>query len=347
MTQPAPLSPLPAADEDAAFLSRDPRFAAVTGDSPRLVEVVATDAHEGPVYVADEDALYFTTLPRREASAPRDPQVSINRLALDGERFPLQPERVSTVRADANAANGMALDPEGRLIVCEQGSLSRQAGITRVDRASGEVTAVVDSYCGLVLNSPNDVVVKSDGSIWFTDPSYGSLQGFRPRPELGDRVYRYEPRSGRLSIVADSLDKPNGLAFSPDERVLYVTDSGANQEPGSFYAERPHHVFAFDVLDGRHLAGGGRSFAVVTPGFPDGIKVDSEGRVYVSSSGGVLVLSPEGELLGEIALPGAVNFTFGGPEHNILFITTDDAIWAAVLSASGVEPLGAKRLKGV
>ena len=139
-----------------------------------------------------------------------------------------------------------------------------------------------------------------------------------------------------MSVVADSFEKPNGLAFSPDESVLYVGDSGANQERGSFYPKLPHHIVAFDVAAGRRLINS-RLFAVNAPGFPDGIKVDREGRVYASSFAGVQVFSPHGDLIGEIDLPGAVNFAFGGADRNVLFITADDAIWAAVLNATGLE----------
>jgi gluconolactonase len=287
------------------------------------------------VYVPEEDALYFTTLPKPgQVPGPGDPNVSVRRLALDGERFPLDPDSVSTVREDANVANGMALDLEGRLLACEQGTRSRHAAITATHRGSAAVETLVGEYGGLRLNSPNDVVQRSDGTVWFTDPSYGYLQGFRPQPQLGDYVYRFDPRTGDLSVVADSFDKPNGLAFSPDETLLYVGDSGANQEPGSFYVDRPHHVKAFDVVDGLHLANE-RLFCVTTPGFPDGIKVDSDGRVYASAFSGVQVFSPDGELIGEIELPGAVNFTFGARDQNVLFITADDAVWAAVLAATG------------
>ena len=122
-------------------------------------------------------------------------------------------------------------------------------------------------------------------------------------------------------------------------------DSGANQEAGSYYPERPHHIMALDVRAGGQL-GDGRVFAATTPGFPDGIKVDSEGRVYASSFAGVQVFSPDGELIGEINLPGAVNFTFGGERRNILFITTDTAVWAAVLNATGPRLPAGKQLKG-
>jgi gluconolactonase len=286
--------------------------------------------------VADEDALYFTTLPRSaDVPAPGFPGVAIKRLALDGDRFPLEHERLSLVREEANAANGMTLDREGRLVVCEQGTRSEPARISRLDPRTTAVETVVESWRGLRFNSPNDVVVKSDGSIWFTDPSYGHLQGFKPEPLLGDFVYRYEPLSDRLSVVADGFDKPNGLAFSPDERILYVGDSGANQEPSSYHVDRPHHVLAFDVRDGRHLVAE-RLLAVITPGFPDGIKVDGAGRVYVSSFSGVQVFDRGGDLIGEINLRGAVNFAFGGTAGNLLFITTDTAIWAAVLAVDGV-----------
>jgi gluconolactonase len=323
---------------DKALLAHDDEFAAVLGDSPRLVRVAGTDAHEGPIYVPGEDALYFTTLPKKRDVPPGAPLVSIKRVALDGYRFPPGGMAVTTVREDANAANGMALGHDGRLVVCEQGSRSDHAAITAFDPRTGDVEDLVDSWRGLRLNSPNDVVVKSDGTIWFTDPSYGFLQGFRPDPQLGDFVYRLDPASGRVDVVADSFDKPNGLCFSPDESVLYVGDSGANQQPGSFSVDRAHHLLAYDVVEGRRLAGE-RLFAVVSPGFPDGIKVDSEGRVYASSSSGVQVFNPAGDLIGEIRLRGSVNFSFGGPGRDVLFITTDDSIWAAVLGATAPPPL--------
>jgi gluconolactonase len=303
-----------------AFENYDASFAEVLGNEPLLVNVADVPAHEGPVWA--DGALYYTTL-------PRDGAVSIDRLDLDG----LDVVGVSTVRADANGANGMTLAPDGRLLVCEQGSFETPAQITAVDRVTGEAETVVDALAGLPLNSPNDVVVAPDGAIWFTDPSYGYLQGFRPRAAHGDSVYRFDPASGRLAIVASSFDKPNGLAFSPDGGVLYVGDSGANHELGSFEPQRPHELRAFDVVDGRLR--NERLFAVTTPGFPDGIKVDAAGRVYASSFSGVQVFNQAGEPIGEIRLPGAVNFTFGGPGRNVLFITADTAVWAVVLNAKG------------
>jgi len=317
----------------------DSEFAAALEPAPRLALVAETDAHEGPVYVPGEDALYFTTLPQpRNTPAPGTPHAVIKRLALDGLSFPVDPSRLSVLPARVHMPNGMTLGHDGSLVVCEQGTRAEHARISRVDPRTGQVDTLTDRWGGLRLNSPNDVTVRRDGTIWFTDPSYGHLQGFRPEPQVGDYVYRYDPASGRLSVVADSFDKPNGLAFSPDQQTLYITDSGANQEPGSYHVQRPHHIMAFDVQGGSHL-GPGRLFTVTTPGFPDGIKVDLAGRVYASSFSGVQVFSPAGDLIGQIRLPGAVNFTFGGPGGEVLFITTDTAIWAAVLNpAAGIRP---------
>jgi gluconolactonase len=262
--------------------------------------VAELDAHEGPVYVAEEDALYFTSVPR--------PQVDIKRLSL-------RSGRVTVVRADANKANGMALAPDGRLLVCEQGTFTTPARISLVNRATGASQTLVDAWNGAPLNSPNDVVVKGDGTVWFTDPSYGFVQGFRPQPSLADAVYRHDPRTGRTVVVADGFDKPNGLAFSPDERVLYVGDSG----------EATHRIEAFDVASDGSLTDR-RPFAVIDRGYPDGIKVDGAGRVHSAGPAGIHVFDPAGDLIGEIDLPGAVNLVFATPAR--IYVTADTAVWA-------------------
>ena len=208
----------------------------------------------------------------------------------------------------------MALGHDGRLVVCEQIG----GAIAAVDPSSGERELLVDGF-----NSPNDVVVKSDGTIWFTDPSYGWLQGFRPPPGLRDAVHRFDPTTGVVATVAESFDKPNGLCFSPDELTLYVTDNG-----------EPHHLKAFDVVNGEQLEGE-RVIHVSSPEHPDGLKADAGGHLYATFAGGVEVLSPDGSPLGQIELPGAVNFCFGGPDRDVLFITADTAIYAAHLEPKG------------
>jgi gluconolactonase len=280
-----------------------------------LAPVATVAAHEGPVYVAAEHALYFTTVPRDRADGVRI--VAIARLdAATGD--------VTTVVDDANAANGMTLDRDGRLVVCEQGGPRRDAAITLVDPRTGEREVLVDRVAGRPLNSPNDVAVGPDGAVWFTDPAYGWLQGFRPRPRLGDHVYRHDRTTGATVLVARGFDKPNGIALSPDGRRLYVGDSG-----------RPRRVRVFDVAPDGGGLGRARVFAHIEPGYPDGLKTDRDGRVYASAADGVQIFGPDGRRVGEIPLPGAVNFAWGGPGRNVLFITTDTAVYAAVLTTQG------------
>jgi len=259
-------------------------------------------AHEGPVVL--DGGLFYTTR------------------AGTIERLDLGSGEVSRVEAAVVAANGMTLGHDGRLLVCEQGSPARPAVLSAVDPASGAREVLVDNWRGEPLNSPNDVVVRHDGTIWFTDPSYGYLQGFRPQPRLGDYVYRFDPATRALEVVDDSLVKPNGIAFAPDGDTLYVTDSGA-----------PHHIVAFTVTSERRLTGR-RLLAVTMPGFPDGLKTDGAGRIYASAFSGVQVFSPAGNLLDEIDLPGAVNFTFAGDE---LLITADTAVWSVSLDSPHKE----------
>lgn len=302
-------------------------FSAVLGPQPTLRRVAQAPAHEGPVYAPAEPALYVTSTP--------DAAHRTTILRVD-----LGSGAVTPIVSRASAPNGMAPDPGSRrLIVCDQGSLAARAAISRVDPVTGETEVLVDALGTRPLNSPNDVAVAPDGTIWFTDPGYGWLQGFRPHPALGDDVYRYDPRRKRLTVAAEGFDKPNGLAFSPDGSVLYVGDSGADRGTGTFEPERPHHVVAFDVSGAGKLRNRG-IFATIEQGAPDGLKVDDEGRVYVSSAVGVQVFAPYGLRLGEIVLPGAVNFCFGGRQSNQLFITTDDAVWCADLAATASTSKG-------
>jgi len=314
----------------ATFAVYGDDFKAVLGPSFQRPVLTETNAHEGPVYVAAEHALYFTTVPE-----PGPKNVAIKRLQLAGEAFPFEAQALDTVEFPSNMANGMTLDRDGRLVICEQGTRERPARISRMNLKTRAVETVVDQWRGLRFNSPNDVVVKSDRTVWFTDPNYGEIQGFKGAPEVGTYVYRHDPATGETAVVADSFNKPNGLAFSRDESVLYITDTGANQAPGTYFVGLPHHVRAFDVHDERHLWNE-RLFAVVSPGVPDGIKVDVLDRVYTSSATGVQVFTPDGDLIGEIFAPGVANFTFGGPHNDVLFILGDTRIWQAKLEVAGV-----------
>jgi gluconolactonase len=311
------------------------------GDHPEVVKLVESNAHEGPVYVKEEHAVYFTTLPV-DVKAPIEgyKNVAIRRLSLKGlSRDPVENcKNVSDVRDPSNMANGMTLDGAGYLLICEQGTRSEPAAIGRLNpKNPDDYEKLVEEWFGLPFNSPNDIVVKSDGSIWFTDPCYGFFQGFKDKPLLGSFVYRFDPVSRSLSVVADCFNRPNGLAFSPCEEFLYINDSGALQGSGPYHPDLPHDIWAFDVTDdGKHLKNR-RLITVVTPGTPDGLKVDTKGRIYSSSQTGVQVCTPSGDLLGQIVVPDVANFAFGGEKNDTIYMMANEAIWSAKLQATGAS----------
>jgi gluconolactonase len=238
---------------------------------------------------------------------------------------------VSVFRSPANFANGHTRDRQGRLVSCEHGTRR----VTRTE-PGGSITVLADRFAGRRLNSPNDVVVQSDGAIWFTDPTYGILsdyEGFKAEPEQDAHgVYRIDPATGALARAVDDFVQPNGLAFSPDESRLYIADSGFSHDESA-----PRHIRVFDVAaDGR--LSGGRVFAEIDAGVPDGMRVDTEGNVWSSAGDGVHVLTPEGRLLGKIRLPQAVaNLTFGGARRNRLFITATRSLYALFVAATGAQ----------
>ena len=238
---------------------------------------------------------------------------------------------VSVFRAPSGNSNGNAVDRRGRLVTCEH--LNRR--VTRTEH-DGRVTVLADAHEGRRLNSPNDVVARSDGSVWFTDPSYGILtdyEGMRATPELPCHVYRIDP-DGTLDVVADDFDKPNGLAFSPDEGVLYVADTGASHDP-----DGPRHIRRFDVSgDGRTLSGGD-VLATCSAGLFDGFRLDTEGRIWSSAADGVHCLAPDGTLIGKVHVPEIVaNVTFGGPKRNRLFVCGTTSLYSVHLTANGCAP---------
>ena len=216
--------------------------------------------------------------------------------------------------------------------------MSCEHGGRRVTRTEhdGSVTVLADRYEGKRLNSPNDVVVKSDGTVWFTDPPYGILtdyEGYKADSEIGaNYVYRLDPASGALSVASDDFDKPNGLAFSPDESILYIADTGLSHDPNG-----PHHIRAFSVAESGALSGG-EVFAEITPGVADGFRLDTEGNIWTSAGDGIHCYTPDGTLLGKILIPEKVsNCTFGGPRRNRLFITATTSLYAIYVNARGVQ----------
>jgi gluconolactonase len=256
---------------------------------------------EGPVWIdRDGGYLIFSDIPADE----------LKRWAMnDGLR---------TFRKPSHQSNGNTLDREGRLITCEH----HARRVTRTE-PDGTVTVLVDSFDGKRFNSPNDAVVRSDGTIWFTDPPYGLPPGAARELEK-NHVFRLDPQSKRIEIVADDFDMPNGLCFAPDERTLYIADSG-----------KPHHIRAFDVITDGALKNG-RVFCKIDAGAPDGIRCDDQGNVWSSAGDGVHVFAPDGKLLGKIPVPETpANLCFGGEDGQTLFITARTSLYSIRVNARG------------
>jgi gluconolactonase len=271
----------------AEFQKLDERFTGYDGDTH--VEVLHGGGRktEGPVYFPAGRYLVWSDIPN-------------DRLL----RWDETTGAVGVFRCPSGNANGNTIDREGRLITCEQGARR----VTRTEH-NGDVTVLADTYGGKRLNSPNDVVVKSDGSIWFTDPRYGITGYYEGAPaesEIGaDHVYRLDPGTGELTVVADDFARPNGLAFSLDESHLYVVDT------------RERHLRVFDVA-GDRLQGG----KVFAEAWFDGIRLDCYGRIWAAALDGLHCYDPDGTLIGKLLLPEAAsNLTFGGIRRNNLFIT--------------------------
>jgi len=238
---------------------------------------------------------------------------------------------VSVFRGPSNYSNGNTVDRQGRLVTCEHGARR----VTRTEH-DGTITVLADRYDGGRFNGPNDVVVKSDGSIWFTDPTYGidsDYEGHKAESEQdGSHVYRIDPADGTVTRVLDDFEKPNGLAFSPDERLLYVVDTGATHRP-----DGPRHIRRFAVDEGRRLSGGD-VFAELEDGFFDGFRIDEDGRIWTSAGDGVNCYEPDGRLTGRIRIGETVaNLVFGGPKRNRLYICATTSIYSVLVAVNGAK----------
>jgi gluconolactonase len=236
---------------------------------------------------------------------------------------------VSVVRDPSDYQNGNYRDLEGRLVSCSSGL---QAIIRREHDRQWQV--LCDRYQGNRLNSPNDLIVKSDGTIWFTDPPYGielphqGYGGVQEQP--GSYVYRFDPTTNALDAVVTDMLRPNGLAFSPDEMILYVSDTSAFDIP-----DGAHHIRAYDLVDNHHTTNG-RMFASIDPGQPDGLRVDLAGNVFISSKDSVQIYTPDGTRIGKILVPETVaNLTFGGHDRDCLFIAAGRSLYAIDLNTQG------------
>jgi gluconolactonase len=269
---------------------------------------------EGPVWFGDGRYLLWSDIPNERIM-----------------KWEEETGAVSVFRKPSSFANGNTRDRQGRLVTCEHGGRR----ITRTEY-DGTITVLMDRFEGKRLNSPNDIVVRSDGSIWFTDPPFGILsdyEGHPAEPELPSNLYRFDPRTGKATVLDGEIAGPNGLAFSPDEKRLYVVESLAS----------PRNILAYDVVeDGTRIANR-RVLIAAGPGTPDGFRCDEDGNLWCGwgmgnpELNGVMVFSPEGEAIGRIALPErCANLCFGGLKRNRLFMASSQSIYALYTNTRGV-----------
>ena len=292
------------------FEQLDERFKALHKPTARLDHLYdGCRWAEGPAYFPAHRTLVWSDIPN-------------NRIL----RYDEATGDVGVFRHPSNYTNGHAVDPQGRLV-------SAQHGDRRVTRTEhdGTITVLAESYDGKPLNSPNDVVVRSDGTVFFTDPSYGIegyYEGFAAEPEqAAQHVFKLDPITGALSIAVADMQRPNGLAFSPDERVLYVSDTGNKT------------MRAFDVADDGQLTNG-REFAKCTVGGFDGFRLDEQGHIWSSAGDGVHVLHPDGTLIGKVKVPeGVANVQWGGYKRNRLYICATTSLYAVLLTVRGAKTI--------
>jgi gluconolactonase len=304
---------------EPAVVTDDPRLHALFDPDAR-VERLGGDAiwSEGPVYLPAEDAVIWSDIPN-------------NRIL----RWNAATGVVSVSAESVEFTNGRTLDLQGRVVTCSHG----RRAIERTE-PDGDTHVLVDRWNGVKFNSPNDVVVKSDGSIWFTDPAYGIIQSHEGHPgerEYDDHwVFRFDPATGTLDPVVLDVEEPNGLAFSPDETLLYVSDTSSGLGRDS---RNGHHIRVYDVFGGRRVKNG-RVFAAIEPGVADGFRIDIAGNVWTSSADSVQIYSPDGVRLGAVPVPEVVaNLCFGGPDGSTLFIAATTGLYRLPTRTRGASPL--------
>jgi len=300
---------------DSIYETLDPRFRRLFSANARLECLYSGCAwSEGPAWFAAGRYLVWSDIPNDRMM-----------------RFDETDGTVSVFRQPAGYSNGNTVDRQGRLITCEHGNRR----ITRTEH-DGTITVIADAWQGKRLNSPNDIVVRSDGSIWFTDPTYGidsDYEGHKAESEMGaSYVYRVDPLNGSVEAVVTDMVKPNGLAFSPDETKLYIGDTGRTHG-----AENPAHIRVFKV-DETGGVSGGDVFAECTAGLFDGFRLDEDGRIWTSAGDGIHCYHPDGTLIGKIRVPEVVaNCVFGGAKRNRLYIAATNSLYRVALMVNGLK----------
>ncbi|KAG5929999.1 hypothetical protein E4U53_002321 [Claviceps sorghi] len=291
-------------------------------------------AHEAGVFIQRDNTL-FVTSNRFQDPVTREQLIVISRVALPPPKS-RRPVKVEEVRTRHVAMANGGVNYKDGILLCAQGTRDSPSGLIFMEsKPPYRSWCLVRSYIGRPFNSPNDVVTHSDGSIWFTDPYYGFEQGFRPRPRLPSQVYRFDPKKKAIRVMADGLGMPNGISFSPDHKIVYVTDTDRIHGNGTIDDTRPSTIYAFDVdtSAGQPFLTNKRLFAMADTGVPDGIKCDVHGNVYTGSGDGLSIWSPGGNLLGKILVEGGVsNFCFGRAGE--IFLLNGNRLFRAQLASS-------------
>ncbi|THC95091.1 hypothetical protein EYZ11_005415 [Aspergillus tanneri] len=312
------------------FQIYDPRFLNITGPAPKLEILLRNNdfpfAHEASVYVPSTDELFLTSNIFTDP-VTNNPSIKISKVAVGSH-----PVTSKIIDSTIPMPNGGVNHGDG-ILFCGQGELNATGGLFQMSiEPPYESELVIGDFYGAQFNSLNDVVVHSDGSFWFTDPTYAYHQGFRPTPQLPNQVYRFDPATKNVRIMADGFGRPNGICFSPDEKTAYITDTAKVAGDGTTDPTKPATIYAYDLttIHGEPSLVNRRVFAMVNAGVPDGIKVDMDGNVYAGCGDGIHVWSPGGVILGKILVKGgAANFSFG--RNGRIFILNEHILWVAQL----------------
>ncbi|KAJ5330546.1 hypothetical protein N7476_000329 [Penicillium atrosanguineum] len=331
MTHSATASMASASTVPSEFSVYDNAFYKILGSAPTLDMIHENQsypfAHEASVYIPSSETLFMSS------NIFTDPITGEKTIKITKARVSENPVTAEIINTTVPMPNGGVNHGAG-ILWTGQGTMNSTGGLFQMSVESPyKAELVVGGFYGRQFNSPNDVVVSSDGSYWFTDPVYAWRQGLRPKPTLPNQVYRYDPVSKNVRVIADGFGRPNGITFSPDEETVYITDTAENNGDGSTDKMLAATIYAFDVVkvSEEPFLTNRRVFAMPGDGFPDGVKVDMDGNVYAGCGDGVNVWSAGGVLLGKVLIKdGTSNFSFG--KNGTMFIMNENKLWKAQLN---------------
>ncbi|KAH0536871.1 hypothetical protein FGG08_006302, partial [Glutinoglossum americanum] len=315
-----PLLSRPIRSDIISILQYHPEFETLTGGSPLCTLLEKQPAvplfHEACIYIPDRDELYITSNLLKQTNESEQIIIISHITFRRNNAGDIVSRQFEKIKPGNFAMPNGGVNYRDNVLFCVQGDCgSTPGGIYYLEQGAASATALITNYHGRPFNSPNDVVVSNkDGGIWFTDPVYGFEQGFRPPPQLPSQVYRFDPITGDIRVVADGFGRPNGICFSPDESIMYITDTDWIHGNGEKINTRASTIYAFDIIfrSSSPFLTNRRVFAMADTGAPDGIKCDTSGNIYSGCGDGINVWNAGGVLIGKILVPGGVaNFCFG------------------------------------